>query len=258
MEGPLYDAGELVFEPLKPELQPSLTSIVVTRDTQFEQEIKARLIIEHRDFLGQDGGTWQARYRPIVEEKRLRHGERVTFNGLGLNPYRLELWSEGYVVEVIDVRPDQAEAIDLDAQVITPAKTFRFRYIGNFNVTDEDNWPAFKTEAIMANGKRQFVFHEERHPKGYLQRSRMRLTPNGQEVEILYPVIPTEYYDLGAVDIADIRTEDLLPEALDAKKISRPIFLQSGRTYFMQNIRREVNALFEVKEIMEGSQQKPL
>jgi hypothetical protein len=251
LEGPLYDVGELVFQPLEKDMQPSLTTIVVTRDTRFEQEIEARLIIEHRDFLGSGGGTWQAWARPVVDTKTLSHGERVTFTGLGLNPYRLELWSDGYVVESMDVRPEASEQLDLGAMIVTPAKTFRIRYRGNFDLEQGDLWPELTTTEIVANGRTQFVFHRERHPKGYMKSSRMRLLPNPKQVEILYPVIPSEYYDLGNLDIEQMTREDLSIEMLEPKKLSRPVFLQSGHVYFMQNKRRKVNALFEVVLIEE-------
>jgi|GEM_PF-2037098 len=246
VEGPLYDVGELVFQPLEADMQAQLTTIAVTRDTKFGQAIEARLIIEHRDFLGLSGGTWQARLRPTVATKTLQHGERVTFTGLGPNPYRLELWSQGYVVESLDVRPQVAEKLDLGALVVTPAKKFRFRYLGNFDVENADLWPQLATSKIVANGENQFVYHRERHPKGYMKSSKMRLLPTPTQVEIMYPVIPSEYYDLGELDIEQLTTEALSMQMLEPKKVSRPVYLQSGHVYFMQNKRRKVNALFEV------------
>jgi len=43
--------------------------------------------------------------------------------------------------------------------------------------------------------------------------------------------------------------EDLSAEQLNSKQVSRPVYLQSGHVYFMQNKRRKVNALFEVTRV---------
>lgn len=79
-----------------------------------------------------------------------------------------------------------------------------------------------------------------------MKRSRMRLNPVGEKVEILYPVIPSEYYDLGKIKIETVTSADLIEDRLQPKKISRPVYLNDGHVYFIQNQRRKVNALFEV------------
>lgn len=251
IEGPLYDVGELSFEPLPKEERPELTLIAVTHNTRFEQEIEARLILERCASLSRSGGTWQGWAEPVVEKRTIKHGERVTFSGLGLNPYRLELWADGYVVHSVDVQPESENDIDLGALVVEPAKKLRIRFLGNFDLEDSDAWPEISTTEIVANGKAQFVFNRYKHPKGYYKTSKMRLKPDGSQVEIYYPVIPSEYYDLGEGIISSFIDDRQWLDGLESHKVQRPIHLRSGHVYFFQNKRREANCLFEVKVIEE-------
>jgi len=230
----VYDAGEHAFTKARSsdlrELEAKITAHSGDRPAP---DITVALTIHNDAYLFADHGhAGSCTLTVVVDKKKIKAGDEITFEDLSRIPYVLELSAPGYVEQSIDIDPRANRDIDLGEITLEPGLEFRISYLARVRGKD-GQWKAnrsVQTDTILCNGSNELRFTDERDGLGNRLELRLKPKDDGAQASFFY------YGKENFRDLGEFNGEDF-PD-WDSGKLTRSrgqpyMMLEDQHLYFM-------------------------